>query len=67
MKNLKELKKVIYEDLKPIENFYDVRVSETPDEKASYVYDVILNQLFHISEVEVEESEDYVYVTLLNL
>ena len=66
MKNLKELKKVIYEDLKPIENFYDVRVSETLDEKASYVYDVKLNQLFHISEIEIE-SEDYVYVRLLNL
>ena len=66
MKNIKELKKVIYEDLKPIENFYDVKISKTQDEKASYVYDVKLNQLFHISEVEVD-SEDYVYVTLLNL
>jgi len=67
MKNLKELKKVIYEDLKSIENFYDVRVSKTPDDKASYVYDVVLNQLSHITDLEVEESEDYVYVTLLNL
>jgi len=66
MKSIKELKEEIYEDLKYVEHFYDIRLSETLDEKASYVYDDILNQLFHISEIECE-SEDYTYVTLLNL
>ena len=66
MKSIKELKEEIYEDLKYVENFYDIRLSDVPDEKASYVYDDILNQLFHISEIE-GESEEYIYVTLLNL